>query len=508
MTIEFSTHPEYDVIAPELQKYKDLYEGKHAVLINPQYLWPHEIEGSRQEKGADPVTGATLTVGEYLRMIRARRSRYVNIYKSVVTAWISILFHKPIKYDDDVKNLLGEEGLADIDGEGTSFEDFIKGPIAEAYFLYGSPIVLVDAPSGMFKNKQEQANAGFRPYMELLDRLAVKDWQFFTDGKNRGKYEWLRHEYCSVAPRTSSRSKAETEIYCKEYTVASGSYAQDIYKLEDGKWKAVDSVPIGGDELPISTIRANEPWVDDLSEIALVFFNVTSAWYNQLNTQAFQRGILAGDLGEKEKIAISEYTFATVPTGTTVDVIEPASTDAHTSAMNITMDQFYRVGFNRSRGMAADSKEAPSDQTLREMSSELIALLITAMSQIEGLVNESLTHYARFNGIEDFQGKVTLSRDIASDDVMKQAEIFAIYRDEIRKVLTWRKAELKKVSLQMGYSDDEAREIEREIDALKLEEPLDPLDVTNDGKEKANQASSNESDKPVGSEGSGTAPAA
>jgi hypothetical protein len=97
VTIEFSNHPEYDDKAPELQKYRDLYEGDHAVLIRPQYLWPHELESSNKIKGTDPQTGQQLTVGEYLRTIRARRSRYLNVMESIVSAWISLLFHKPIK---------------------------------------------------------------------------------------------------------------------------------------------------------------------------------------------------------------------------------------------------------------------------------------------------------------------------------------------------------------------------------------------------------------------------
>jgi hypothetical protein len=501
VTIEFSNHPEYDDKAPELQKYRDLYEGDHAVLIRPQYLWPHELESSNKIKGTDPQTGQQLTVGEYLRTIRARRSRYLNVMESIVSAWISLLFHKPIKMDDEVKTLLGEEGLADIDGEGTSFEDFIKGPIAEAYFRDGNPVVLVDSPSGVFRNKEEQTAAGFRPYMELLDRLAVKDWQYFESGEQRGKYQWIRYEYKVVAPRASSQDKPELEEYSKEFTVTSGQYQQLIYKKEDGKWIEQNSVDFPDwDVLPITTIRANEPWVKDISEQQLVLFNVMSAWYNQLNTQAFQRGILAGDLAKEHSIAISEYTWAMVPLGTTATVIEPSSTEPLTSAMEQTVDQMYRIGFNRSRGLSSDSKEAPSESTLREMNSELVSLILTSMGQIESLVNESLQYYARFKGIENFEGKITLSRDLTADDVMKQAEVYAIYRDEIRKVLSWRKAHLKKVALQMSYSDEEIEDIEKDIDALKEEQLTQPIQLNGRQDIKQAKAASDETADAFGSE--------
>lgn len=508
MAIELSNHPEYDEQAPELQKYRDLYEGDHLVLIRPQYLWPHEIESSPAIKGTDPATGVTVTVGQHLRNIRAQRSRYLNVMESVVSSWVSLLFHKPIKLDDDVKELLGEEGLADIDGQGTSFEDFIKGPIAEAYFRDGSPVLLVDTPGGVFKSREEQKAAGFRPYMELLDRLAVKDWQFIDAGENRGKVEWLRYEYEVVAPRSSSREAPQVECYSKEYTVAGGSYAQLIYKKEDGKWIEQDPVEFPDwDIVPVTTIRANKPWVKDVAELQLVLFNMQSGWYNQLNTQAFQRGVLAGDLGAEHKIAISEYTWAIVPQGTVPTVIEPSSTEAYTTGMKMTVDQIYRIAYNRQRGLSSDSKEAPSEDTLREMNQELVSLLLTSMGQIESLVNEALSFYAKFKGIEDFQGKITLSRDLTADDVLKQSEIYAIYRDEIRKVESWRKANLKKVATQMGYSDEEIEDIEKDIDALKEDKLLNPMALIDGGQEK-NSAAGKAADKPIGSKDGGADPKA
>jgi len=101
------------------------------------------------------------------------------------------------------------------------------------------------------------------------------------------------------------------------------------------------------------------------------------------------------------------------------------------------------------------------------MSTELIALLIHAVGALEGCVNQALQHYARFKGIEDFQGRVTFSRDITSDDVNQQIQLFLAYRDEIRNVDSWRKAHLKKVAATMGYSEDELSQIIGDIDDIQ-----------------------------------------
>jgi hypothetical protein len=210
----------------------------------------------------------------------------------------------------------------------------------------------------------------------------------------------------------------------------------------------------------------NVSWVKDVSELQLVLYNLMSAYYNQLNTQAFQRVFVSGDLQDKHLISISEYAVSVLPQEAKPYVIEPASTEALVAAINQTVDQLYRVAFNRTRGVSTSSNEAPGAATLREMSTELIALLIHAVGELEGCINDALRHYARFKGVEDFQGRVTLSRDITADDVNQQIQLFLAYRDEIRNIESWRKAHLKKVAATMGYSEDELSQIISDIDKL------------------------------------------
>ncbi|NBW23088.1 MAG: hypothetical protein EBR82_85605 [Caulobacteraceae bacterium] len=192
-----------------------------------------------------------------------------------------------------------------------------------------------------------------------------------------------------------------------------------------------------------------------------------SAYYNQLNTQAFQRVFVSGDLQDKHLISISEYAVSVLPQEAKPYVIEPASTEALLGAINTSVDQLYRVAFNRTRGVSSTSNEAPGAATLREMSTELIALLIHAVGELEGAINEALKNYARFKGITDFQGRVTLSRDITADDVNQQIQLFLAYRDEIRNVDSWRKAHLKKVAATMGYNEGELSQIVMDIDDIQ-----------------------------------------
>lgn len=456
-------HPDFSEKVEQWITFRDLYEGNHRTLTSPKYLWPHELEYSTQSANVDPTTGVSETVGQKIRRVRSLRSRYFNLFEPIISTWVSMALSKPMNFSPELEGLLGEEGMKNIDGQGTSLRNFIMGPLAEAYFRDGKAVVLVDAPSDPMRD--------FLPTMEVLDVLEVKDWE----GTARN-LEWLRYEYTEIVPRSGGAvEEPKTARYSKVLRrLPGGGVAVDLYtEDEDTKeWKLLDTVETMAafSELPISIAHGNVPWVKDVAELQLVLFNLMSAHYNLLNTQAFQRVFISGELQDRHLISISEYAVSTLPTDAKPHVIEPSDTESLLKAIGNTMDQIYRVAFNRTRGVAMDSREAPGASTLREMSTELIALLVQAVYEIESLINRALRHYAVFKWGPDkggsFSGGVTLSKDITAEDVAQQIQMFLAYRDEILAVEAWKKAHLKKVAVSMGYNDMERSAILEQIDSL------------------------------------------
>jgi hypothetical protein len=465
MTIKFYDHPEFEENEEALETYRVLYDGDREELISQKYLWPHELEFSNQAASTDPSSGTSETVGQKIRRIRAMRSRYFNLFEPVISTWISMALSKPIRLDEETSRMLGQD-VHNIDGKGTSLQNFLMNDIAVSFFRDGKACILVDAPENTARSRVEEALSGFRPYMEMIDPLELKDWEI---GEDR-KYNGIRYEYEVIAPRASFTEEPEEVEYCKILERKNGGVFVSIYREneETEEWEAVSvDIPLEGfSEIPVAITVNNVSWVKDVSELQLVIYNLMSAYYNQLNTQAFQRVFVSGDLQDKHLISISEYAVSVLPQESKPYVIEPASTEALLGAINASVDQLYRVAFNRTRGVSMGSNEAPGAATLREMSTELIALLIHAVGELEGALNDALTHYARFKGIEDFQGRVTLSRDITADDVNQQIQLFLAYRDEIRNIDSWRKAHLKKVAATMGYSEDELSQIVVDIDQI------------------------------------------
>lgn len=465
MGIKFYDHPEYEESEEALETYRVLYEGDRQQLVGQKYLWPHELEFSNQAASTDPMSGVSETVGQKIRRIRALRSRYFNLFEPVISTWISMALSKPIRLDEETASMLGQD-VHNIDGKGTSLQNFLMNDIAVSFFRDGKACILVDAPENNARSRVEEALSGFRPYMEMIDPLELKDWEIGDDKK----YNGIRYEYEVIAPRSSFMEEPEEVEYCKIMERKDGGVFISIYREneETEEWEPVSiDIPLEGFmEIPVAITLNNVSWVKDVSELQLVIYNLMSAYYNQLNTQAFQRVFVSGDLQDKHLISISEYAVSVLPQEAKPYVIEPASTEALLGAINTSVDQLYRVAFNRTRGVSSTSNEAPGAATLREMSTELIALLIHAVGELESALNDAIVHYARFKGIQDFQGRVTLSRDITADDVNQQIQMFLAYRDEIRNVDSWRKAHLKKVAATMGYTEDELSQIVQDIDEI------------------------------------------
>lgn len=494
--IKLYEHPEYKEREPEFRKHRDLYECKHAVLSLFQYLWPHELELSEQPIKTQLATGDVVdtmdTVGSKLRRVRVSRTRFLPIAESIVSMWVSFLFGKDnaIVLNDEAKEMLGEELEKDIDGEGTDFATFVKWHVAPNYFLYGKPIILVDAPSleGIATEAEKKAS-GWRPRMEVLDNLDVKDWQLIQFGKDKGKYQFIRYEYQEIQDRRSSREEPVVLTKSRELSVLDGVLTSTTYRLEadsndpSGKvgWR-LDGLPVqqpGLTAVPVSTVKKNEPWLCSIADMILVAYNLMSAHWNGLNSQAFQRIFISGKLGDKHTISLSEYAVAILPEGAQVNVIDPTNPAALEKAINAVIDYIYRMAFNRTRTLSTNSNEAPAADTLREMREEMLILLKSAASEIENLLNQALKYFALFKlGPEagaKFNGKVTLNKDLTIEDFQKQLDIWAIARDDIKRVFSWYKAFLKKLAEEQKFSEDEEKEILDEITKMKPEPKPDPL---------------------------------
>lgn len=468
-TIQLYTHPDYEGAARLWHRIRVLYTGDEESLVKPEFLIYHELEYS-SKLSKTPIAGQQVTVGERLRFNRARRSWYTNLMEPVVSTFGSLTFQGGIFQDEEVTKLLGP-AIDDIDGKGTTFHNFIKDVVATTYFRDGKVILLVDAPSVEVRSRAEERAVNFRAFMEVLDVLSVKDWQTVSDTTRRGEFDFLRFEYEEVARRRSAREEPQVMTYCKEYVADGDQVLVNLYLKEDADWVPQTQIPLKLSRLPLVGILDNPSWVKDIVPLCIGMYNLQSAYYSALNSQAFQRVVMAGTgLGDKHEIAVGENAILFVPEGTTTTVIEPSDTKALEGAISRKFDEISRVAWNRSRSLAASSGEAPGAETLREQGLELNALLEQAAREIEAVVNKSLKSYAMFvlgpEKGEKFEGKIAIQTDFSSADFRESLELYLAHKDEIRQVPTWRKHYLKNVMRKQGFTALQQEEISGGIEEI------------------------------------------
>lgn len=465
--VEFHEHPEYTARQWDWRKYQDLYEGDHATIVgNEAYFWYHPIEYHPEQ-------------GKLVRSIRAQLSRYLNLIEPAVSVWSGIFFKEDPKIDE-VKDLFAD-AINDVDGDGTDLISFIKNEIFVPFVRDGRPIVLTDAFSFTGTTKADERASGHRAFFEVLNVLSVKDWELETkDPARKGKLNFLRYEYDVIESRTDPTQKPAISTYSKVLLRApNGVCTATTYKAQRANgaqstiWTQVGEPATfaGFDELPIQALMKGRSWIKDACEQQLALFNHMSGYSNQLLNQAYQRVVIFTDDRENAGIALSMFTAALLPQGGSVHTIEPSNTQPFEHAIDRTIDSFFKVVFNQTKSLSAASKEAPGAETLKEMKEDLVSLVKSSITELENLVNKAVQDYARFVGKKDFTGKVTFSKDITTEDVTKMIEIYLAHQDDIKQILPWHQAYLRKVVDLQNFTPDEVEAIKKEIDAMKQEAP-------------------------------------
>lgn len=461
--IKLHDHPEYAEGAKALKLFEDLYEGEHSCLAgNTDILWPHELEKAAKD-------------GAKYREIREARSRYTNLFEPIESTWVNIILSDSIEIPDDVKKLF--EGIeSDVDGAGHSLETFIREKVAPSYIRYGKVFILTDAPAVEVRTVAEERAVGLRPYFSMLDPIEVHDWQYKQTSGDSNKLLGIRTEYIADLPRASLTDAPQRLVFSAVRELSGANYIttifvqkQDAQKQKTWELKEAPKVLAGWDALPVAHI-VTDPWLKDVAQLCLRLFNLESALDTQMNAQAFQRIMIAGNLDAQAKIAFNEYAVNFLPEGATITIAEPSNPAALQARIDQTVNQIFKVAFNRAHSLPDSSKEAPSADSTRKMKEEQVALAMAAIADIENVMNQAIVHFAKFRGIDDFQGRIKIGRNVSEEDIQDNIQIFQTYADAIRKIPEWYKAHLKRVARREEFENLE--KILAQIDGTDFSQPL------------------------------------
>jgi hypothetical protein len=367
--------------------------------------------------------------------------------------------------------------INDIDGEGTNLFAFIQKKLLPSSLIYGFPILRVNALGDKpVTIEDEQTKTTYRPYFQVIEPLAFRDWGIEKkDPKRLNQLNFCRIEFEEMAFRRKATDKIIVNTVSLEYFLENGRLAVTRYvEVKDDKnvnnqervWKEEGTILLESwDEIPIIVDLANESWIKDLMPHCLKYYNLESTLDNICLYQAYQRVMVIGDdVGEKHLVGAAEYTWAPLPSGTTIQVIEPNSSTAIEARLSQVLNNIFRLALNQTRMMSSDSKVGQSSDTIKEEKEAVYNLVKAESEGIEDMVNNALRMFAKFKGIDDLEPEFKFTLDSGTEDVDQFIKLVSLFRDEIVKLPTMRKELLNKV---LGSFDLESNaDIQNEIEVL------------------------------------------
>lgn len=465
--IKLYTHPEYDTNQKFYKTAHDLYEGNQDVLKRGEYLFYHELEKKPQ--------------GKLIREVREQRSAYTNFIEPVVSMWVSYFFKKKPTLGDKTLEMLGD-GFDNIDGEGTSLYAFIQKKLLPYGLLYGFPILRINAVGEKPDTiADENSPQKFLPYFQTIDPINFVDWDIEKkDPKRLNKLNFCRIEFLEMAQRVNAQSPVSQQVVSIEYRLEKGIVVYYKYVLEQSstdpsekKWKLVSTIPLSSwDEIPIVLDVCGESWVKDLLPHALKYYNLESTLDNICLYQAYQRVIVIGPVGKEHMDGLAEYTWSSLPEGTTIEVVEPNEATGVQSRLSEVLNNIFRIALNQTRMLSSDSKAVQSSETIKEEKEAIYNLIQSEAEAMENIVNQGLVMYAKFKGVDDLKPDFKFNLDTSESSTEQMVRIVTLFRAEIEKLPALKKELLSKAVRALSLDDN--KDIEKEIETYVNTPPATP----------------------------------
>jgi hypothetical protein len=474
--INFDTHPRYKERLESWETARDLYRGEHKTLVQVKYLWPHRIEtldGNEQ----------IVKQSSEIRRSREQRTRFKNNTEMSVSMLQSLFFKSDPESDEQVKELFGGDYVGiDEEGNKITMPTFIKSHVFTDLALYGKPIILADAPPGEFRSAADVQVAKHLPRLRSLCPLAVKDWDIETLNPDRlGQYNALRHEYYYIAPRERLTSKVSVSLRSDELCLVNGKYVINVYEMlvdKDGKpdctdsgepkWQQIFSVPTKLERVPVS-VMSEDPWLEDANQEVLRGFNLRSNMDNIQYNQGYRNVFVIGlDPKDQDQIkAFSENAVNLIPEGGSVTALEPVNVEGYEKSVSQSARDVLALAMNQLHVLPFDSKEAPGEGAQEQQWEPVRDFILSTITRIEAMVNESVQNAALFAGKENFTGKVTFNKQLTKEDWTKWLETYNSMHDLLKRVDGFEEAAAKKAITALNFPDEEKAKLLKNADNLE-----------------------------------------
>jgi hypothetical protein len=308
------TNPLYDLFAPAWKANRDFAEMHEHILRQGDYL-------ERMGKG----TSIQEPSGQF--NWRKAASFAMDYCADLVDLRVGNLFLSAPQrsYDDSPYKAFIDEFLADVDGAGTSMDEFMRKAVREQY-VNGVDIIIdkTAAPEGTQpRTLADEQTLGIRPVAMLRGPLERVDWS----ADHAGRYLWVRYSL-GCEPR-----KGEADAYGAERFLTLTPNGWTLYRVsEEGEVQAVEG-QTNPAELPVVPFYYTESANPNYSKIPLGCLTrvtpVAKAMLNLLSQGQLDLYMAIGILtvtgvdADKLPTEIGPMCWVALPEGATTGQIAP-----------------------------------------------------------------------------------------------------------------------------------------------------------------------------------------
>ena len=487
-TINFHRNPEFIKRMDEWEMFRDMFEGNHRTMTSPRYLWLHEFEferttggATRSETGHQNRVEAHNNAASRMRQIREENTRYFNLVEPIIKRFVNLIFKGGIDTSEveDIFTQGGKDLMRDVDGNGTTLQNFIMNQIAGSYFLYGKVLLFTDSFGITARSKQEEIQRGLRPYWEVFNPLEVPDWQFeLKDSARRGRFNFVRCEFNMMLPRDAAWQKPKVKRFSKVLSVEGGEYVARLYEgqeikvdthktvllNDDVEWKLVSEAVVPAfSEIPVAS-HDTESWIKQAAPILLSRHNKQSGLDNILHYQAYQKVIASGAAKFGDRLDMHEGVWTFIPGEANIQIIDPVQPTSLEKRIDQLTAEALKVAFNMQHVLPGDSREMPGAEAMIRQREDFIDQAKRAAQEIEDVVNEGVKQWAKFMGRDEFDGRIHFNTDLTVEDFDQELAAVQAFADRISLYSEVRKGvDLRMVDhLNIPNAEEAKRQIEDE----------------------------------------------
>ena len=369
---------------------RDKWEVMHAVVNGTDYLHEHSEIYLPQEPREE----------EAPYKARVNRSVLTPFVLRLIGNAAGLVLRRPIRLEGG-DAWWQEVFRNDVDGDGTSLEQFVKKRF-EIALTYGHSNMMVDAPRIMAQTGADELSE-IRPYFVPIDPWQVLGWRRESDSPG--------------SPLTMFRYQEERKehkgLFGEEYTTVArviepGRYA--VYKDHD---EVVDSGVFGLDNVPVLGIYTNRegllcssPPLADVARLNITHYQRFADLLHSLHVAAIGLLVLEDYDAEEGVTGLSYAIRMTAGSKAYWVECDSGSFVAQAEAINRLENQMSHLGVTKLLGQKFVAESADAKRIDQQQANSVLAV---ASLELENSLNEAFRLAGQYRGIEP--PKVSIDKD-------------------------------------------------------------------------------------------------